>query len=317
LFSEGLRFEHGEVVPKDIQKAIELFERASEKGNADAMYTLGVLYEKGEDVPKDINQAIKWYRRASEKGNRDAQYVVGLIDWDGTGLLTHKELERASELGNGDAMYALGLIYEKGDGVSKDIKKAVELFRNASEKGNRNAQCVVRLIDWDGRGQLELRELERASELGNAFAMLNLGLLFAIGCGIPKDTKIAIKLLEHASELGNAEAMFHLGTLYEKGEDVPKDINEAIKWYRRASNNNHGESKKVVRLIDWDGRGQLKLRELERSSELGNCYAMFALGLLYEKGEGVPKDIKQAIAWYRRASEKGNDEAKRVLDRLL
>jgi len=46
------------------------------------------------------------------------------------------------------------------------------------------------------------------------------------------------------------------------------------------------------------------LRERTRA-ELGVAPAQFSLGLMYTNGEGVTKDLTQAIAWYRKAAEQG------------
>jgi TPR repeat protein len=35
----------------------------------------------------------------------------------------------------------------------------------------------------------------------------------------------------------------------------------------------------------------------------------FMVGLLHDRGEGVPQDRKEAVKWYRRAAEQGMTEA--------
>ena len=40
------------------------------------------------------------------------------------------------------------------------------------------------------------------------------------------------------------------------------------------------------------------------------------IAVLYEEGIGVPKDISQAIYWYREAAKNGNKSATRALERL-
>ena len=37
--------------------------------------------------------------------------------------------------------------------------------------------------------------------------------------------------------------------------------------------------------------------------------AQFNLGLMYDKGEGVPQDDAEAVRWYRLAAEQGHAEA--------
>tara|TARA_B110000305_G_C19035619_1_gene445800 strand:+ start:375 stop:584 length:210 start_codon:yes stop_codon:yes gene_type:complete len=35
----------------------------------------------------------------------------------------------------------------------------------------------------------------------------------------------------------------------------------------------------------------------------GNAFAQYNLALMYRKGEGVPKDDKEAVKWYRLAAD--------------
>jgi len=43
-----------------------------------------------------------------------------------------------------------------------------------------------------------------------------------------------------------------------------------------------------------------------KAAEQGDADAQFNLGFMYNKGEGVPKDYKQAIYWYTKAAEQGD-----------
>ncbi len=48
----------------------------------------------------------------------------------------------------------------------------------------------------------------------------------------------------------------------------------------------------------------------------GDAGAMFNLGVCYDNGEGVAKDLKEAVRWYRAAADKGHADAKKALERL-
>ena len=47
------------------------------------------------------------------------------------------------------------------------------------------------------------------------------------------------------------------------------------------------------------------LKEWEPLAERGNSRAQFNLGVMYDEGEGVPQDDKEAVRWYRLAAEQG------------
>ena len=42
----------------------------------------------------------------------------------------------------------------------------------------------------------------------------------------------------------------------------------------------------------------------------------FLLGLCYHAGNGVAKDLKQAVSWWRKAADQGNEYAKKALKDL-
>ena len=65
-------------VPKDEEKAAELFQQAAEQEDPDAMCTLGWCYETGCGVPQDWEKAAEWYRKAADEGSGQA---MGNLAW--------------------------------------------------------------------------------------------------------------------------------------------------------------------------------------------------------------------------------------------
>ena len=100
------------------RKAAELYKKASEQGDADAMEMLAFYYKDGKGVKMDKAEASKWFCKAVE------QY------------------RKAAQGGNADAMYNLAVYYENGYGVKKDKAEAlkwVEQYRKVAEQGKSNA----------------------------------------------------------------------------------------------------------------------------------------------------------------------------------
>lgn len=54
---------------------------------------------------------------------------------------------------------------------------------------------------------------------------------------------------------------------------------------------------------------ELARRELEPLAEAGNQNAQYNLGVLYQRGLGIPKSRKDATLWYRKAAAQGNQHA--------
>ncbi len=60
------------------------------------------------------------------------------------------------------------------------------------------------------------------------------------------------------------------------------------------------------------------LKEWRPLAEQGDANAQFNLGSMYEYGEGVPQDDKEAARWFRLAAEQGYAKALKVrLSELL
>ena len=63
-------------------------------------------------------------------------------------------------------------------------------------------------------------------------------------------------------------------------------------------------------------KGGLPLSEFEQTkanAEQGESTAQYNLGLMYDNGEGVLEDDKEAVKWYRKAAEKGHAPAQNNL----
>lgn len=74
-------YEKGKELSKngEYDKAFEYYQKAAEKGYAQAQFTLGVCYFNGDDVEKDLSEAVKWYRKAADQGHAEAQNALRVL----------------------------------------------------------------------------------------------------------------------------------------------------------------------------------------------------------------------------------------------
>jgi tetratricopeptide (TPR) repeat protein len=84
-----------------------------------------------------------------------------------------------------------------------------------------------------------LIQYHRAAEQGYASAQNNLGAMYQLGQGVPKDFSNAIAWVRKAAANGDPTAQFSLGVVYESGNGVQKDRALAIDWYRKAAEQGH------------------------------------------------------------------------------
>ena len=59
-----------------------------------------------------------------------------------------------------------------------------------------------------------------------------------------------------------------------------------------------------------------KLTDLMPLAANGDVRAQFKLGFMYDRGNGVPQDYKEAVSWYLKAAEQGNAPAQFYLGQM-
>ena len=69
----GARVYKNAQTPEERKEALDLFETAGRKNNADALYMSGIIYMEGQDVPQDLDKASQMFLKAANLGNAYAQ----------------------------------------------------------------------------------------------------------------------------------------------------------------------------------------------------------------------------------------------------
>ena len=72
-------YETGKVAPKSPKKALEYYQKAAEKGNAEALFRLGKIAEDGNSALRlrpDIARALELYERAGKRGSGEAEKAL-------------------------------------------------------------------------------------------------------------------------------------------------------------------------------------------------------------------------------------------------
>ena len=148
------------------------------------------------------------------------------------------------------------------------------------------------------------------AEQGDANAQYNLGLLYALGQGVPQDFERAAEWYEKAAEQGVAAAQYNLGVIYANGQGVPQNVTEARQWFAQAAEQGVAQAEDSLGYFYGSGQGIPKnFAEAEkwyrRAAEKGIASAQFNLGVMYDLGQGVERDFAEALKWYRKAAAQG------------
>lgn len=203
-------------------------------------------------------------------------------------------------------------------------------YRKNAESGDVGAQLALSAacltnFDMDEPANLaeSLKWLRNAAEQGDSLAQVRLGKWYMGGHGLPADYVQALTWFHRADESdGNPDAQYWISLMYLRGAGVPKDDTLRVVWLQKAAAGGHAEAQYYLGCMHDSGRGGLpkdgaKAAALYlQSAEQEHPYAEFTLGLMYEHGRGVPKNKEEAIKWFRRAAEHGEEMAHTKLQEL-
>ena len=203
LFRLGQQYFSGDGRPKDLEAALDCFQRSADLGYAPAQLEVGLAYDpmgqaQTYGISGDRGMAFQWFLKAAEQGNPKAMSVVAMG-------------------------YLMGL-----GGKFRDQEKAAEWFAKLVPLGDTYAMIQLGLIEIE-RKQIERgRELlEAATELGDPYALALYRHYVEAGVFPALDPQKEFALLESAAKRGDRAAMLALGIKYEKGEGVPADLPKA------------------------------------------------------------------------------------------
>ena len=195
--------------------------------------------------PKTAAESLAHLRRHVENDLPEAITHLGDIYHSGDQLGLTRNLKkavrlykRAVELGDVEAMHNLGTLYWKDagrDGVKLDEKKAMQCFRMAAARGHVHSQSQLSVMLT-----LQAGIAEQAGRLEDA----------------TRARAEAFTLIKICAARGLVNAEFNCGSFYEQGFGVVDvDLEEAKRWYARSAA--HGDKDAafaVRRLVSQDAR---------------------------------------------------------------
>ncbi len=195
--SLGYAYEFGIGTSLSIKEAMKYYEMAAKQNNALGMTNLADLYIQEDKLKKAKPLLVK----AAEKEHGYAQYLLAM-NFFYYKQENNKEalywLEKSASNDEPKALYQLGLYYAE----KADLAKAIKYY-------------------------------QRAAELNNAEAALELYYIYGEGFGVEQDEDKALFFLKKAAESGNQEVLDELAAMALSGQGN-MDAKEAEYWIKKA-----------------------------------------------------------------------------------
>lgn len=152
----------------------------------------------------------------------------------------------------------------------------------------------------------EFLEFEKKAQEGNTFSQYILGCCFFNGEGTDVDYQKAIFWFEKAAQKGDISSQLYLVDCYLDGIGTNVDYKKVEYWLTHGSIDIYTiEIEKLIRLLPHLTFNSNNFKLFECAANQGFIEAQLKLGAYY---------YEEAIYWYKKAADQGNDEAKNILE---
>ena len=154
----------------------------------------------------------------------------------------------------------------------------------------------------------DLSDIEYAAENGDDYAQTLLGKMYYEGTRFEMDRDKAFMWFFKASRQKNIEAMFYLARCYQKGYGVDYDYEKGVEWFKKSADGGYAPSQFELaslifpKIVVDESELTIMIDLLNKSVEQNYLPAVWMLGLCYEMGRGVEKNLDIAKMYEEKAA---------------
>jgi TPR repeat protein/ankyrin repeat protein len=276
---------------------------------------------------KKYEKALNLVKPFAEQGDAEAQFHLCLLNWHGIG--TNENTERAiywcekstTDSRNAKDFLEVVKLVAFEDGSSSPLNKSIALKRlkEKEKAGDAKSQWLLYLAHDKhlisiGKIDKDRRDFWLALAAANNYpdALIERARKWLTSDDKETQRKF-IDYMQRAASQGEAEAMYLLGRFYQpwdsQDEKPYKDYEKATYWYRKSV---QADGSGIFALIDLLRNRKNPVNDFDESIKWlsiaatdGDQDAQIYLASLYEDGDEVPRDLKVAFNWYKKATEHG------------
>ena len=155
-----------------------------------------------------------------------------------------------------------------------------------------------------------------SAENGNAISRYKLGISIRYADGNYKE---AFDWILKSANAGFDKAQAEIALCYIKGLGVKRNNTEAMAWLQKALSQDNITAKAYMASYLFSKKKELKKALLLAIESAAFCDPMgqYTLGMAYEKGIGIDKDLHKALELYQKAAGQGLHDAKLRINWLM
>lgn len=273
-----------------------------------AEFELGIAYLNGDGVKADKETGNRWIQHAYERGGQEAKAYLAEQEakaeeellkqaasygahQDDDGMLFVQNMKKI-EAGTESAIINIGLCYQFGYGVDKNVTKAFEYYKKASNANDEAVKAcgnfLMGMCYWKGEGTA--KNQAQAFKSWTNYTDYSSKKFVDFNDWIGRWTNEELRQLVRPREMLGYKHYYH-AQCYEQGIGTQKYLEEAIAFYAAA--------------VQWKDIAD----------------AWYKLGYYAEKGKyatilGFIQDRNYIRQCYRKAAQLGSNQAKQALNRM-
>lgn len=196
-----------------------------------------------------------------------------------------------------------------------DAKRALTACAQAVNENPQDAMLINllgRSHEADRNYAEARRNYTKAADMGNLYALTNLGWFSVYGIDGPINVSEGKKAFEKGAISGNHAAQASLAFLYRDGYGGTEQNNaEAIKWYEKAAEQGNASALGNLGGFYRDGVSvardyQKSLDYYRRGADAGDLSSIAAMGYAAQNGLGMPQSYEDARNWYEKGANAGD-----------
>ena len=310
-------------------EAVELYQKASDEGDAYAMWRLSYAYGNGDGVDRDEAKALELLKQSAQAGCEEAKCDLAfayIFDWSNIGKDEKRGKEMLEELikqtKNSTVLsrYA-GLIFFGGGPYEEDKEKAMRVIKKIEDKDNPIYLDLMGSIYTSGTDKIEvdaekaIQYYTKAFENGRKYSAYRLQSIYTSGYGDVKADKVKrIEWLNRGIESNVTDCMCEMALACIREDSIYKDMynpQRAIELLKKATR--HGSGEAYYLLGNWYYNGEFLPKDDKKAYEnwgkavsLKYYEAASNLAYAYLEGVGCEKDEKKGIELYKLAADNGS-----------
>ena len=229
LGNEAAKIELGEIQEDEklMKEGFNALKKKVDSGDMHYANSLGYAYEFGVGTSLSIKEAMKYYEMAAKQNN-----AIGMTNLADLYIQENK------------------------------LKKAKPLLVKAAEKEYGYAQYLLAMNFFyykHENNEEALHWLERAANNDEPYALYQLGLYYSEANDLAK----ALKYYQRAAELNNADALLELYYIYGEGVGVEQDDDKALFYLKKAAESGNQEVFDELAAMALSGQGNMDAKEAE------------------------------------------------------